>query len=55
MRREPVKPLKLCRVCHINYCLSGYCQYCRDKDATERTIKAREKMDRDKFAEGATK
>jgi hypothetical protein len=46
MREEPVKPLKLCRVCGKNYCLSGYCSFCRDKDATARTIAAREVMDR---------
>jgi hypothetical protein len=41
-----VKPLKLCRKCGKNYCLSGYCSFCRDKDATARTIAAREVMDR---------
>jgi hypothetical protein len=41
-----VKPLKLCRKCKVNYCLSGYCSFCRDKDATKATIAAREVMDR---------
>ena len=45
-----VKPFKLCRVCGKNYCLSGYCSFCRDKDATARTIVTREKMDREKFS-----
>lgn len=46
-----VKPLKLCRVCKVNYCISGYCSFCRDKDATAATIKAREEMDRATFKE----
>lgn len=43
-----VKPLKLCRKCRVNYCLSGYCSFCRDKDSTAKTIAAREKMDKKK-------
>jgi hypothetical protein len=55
MERDTVKPLKLCRRCRKNYCISGYCQFCRDKDSTARTIAAREKMDREKFSKGAGK
>jgi hypothetical protein len=46
MQRDTVKPFKLCRKCGKNYCLSGYCSFCRDKDATAATIKAREEMDK---------
>jgi biotin synthase-like enzyme len=41
-----IKPLKICRVCGKNYCVSGYCSFCRDKDSTAATIKSREIMDR---------
>ena len=46
MKKEPVKPLKLCRVCKKNYCLSGYCQFCREKDERAATIEAREETGR---------
>lgn len=55
MRGEPVKPLKLCRKCGKNYCISGYCSFCRDKDEREATIAAREKMDKEKFSKEAIK
>ena len=47
-----MKPFKLCRVCKVNYCATGYCSECRTKDATARTIKAREKMDREATKRG---
>lgn len=40
-----MKPFKLCRVCGLNYCESGYCSECRTKDDTRQTITAREVMD----------
>lgn len=47
-----MKPFKLCRVCKVNWCATGYCSECRAKDATARTIKAREKMDRGSVKRG---
>lgn len=46
MQRDTVKPFKLCRVCGLNYCESGYCSECRTRDASKATIAAREVMDR---------
>jgi hypothetical protein len=41
-----MKPFKLCRVCGLNYCESGYCSECRTSDAARATIAAREVMDK---------
>jgi hypothetical protein len=49
MQRDTVKPYKLCRVCKVNYCESGYCADCRTIDATKATIAAREVMDKEAF------
>ena len=49
VKGNSIKPLKLCRKCGKNLCLSGYCSFCRDKDERAATIKAREEMDRKAF------
>jgi hypothetical protein len=51
VKGNSIKPLKLCRKCGKNLCLSGYCSFCRDKDERAATIKAREEMDRKAFEE----
>jgi hypothetical protein len=38
-------PFKQCKC--GTFCATGYCSECRAKDSTARTIKAREKMDRE--------
>jgi hypothetical protein len=39
-----MKPFKLCKCGRL--CATGYCSECRTKDATARSIRIRERMDK---------
>ena len=42
---------KLCRKCGVNYCETGYCCHCREKDKSEKYIKAHQSKIQNKKCE----